>query len=235
MTDPAGVVQLCNMALARVGVAQIITSLSDGSDSSVQCNVWYGQCRDALLRDFPWPWAQGFAVLNQISAAGEWANAQWLYSYRYPTDCLYARKISFTRTPALLNGIPVTPVTNQVPTSSEFTWLREDGDPLPYPFAIGHDTDGRLIFTNCPAATLWYTVAVTDPMQFSPDFSSLLAWRLAKELAIPLTSSNDRRKWAEEMYDQELRKARAMALNESQSSQPLIIAQSEVARARFGG
>lgn len=223
------------MALSRCGVAQILTSLADNSDSANQCNFWYDQCRDAMLRDFPWPWAQGFAVLNQVSTTGEWANAQWLYSYRYPTDCLYARKISYTRTVAAVDDIPVTPVTSQVPIVSEYPWLREDGDPAPYPFTIGHDTDGRLIFTNCPTASLWYTVAVEDTTQFSPDFTSLLAWRLAKELAIPLTSSNERRKWAEEKYDDELRKTRAAALNEQQSSQPILIMQSEVARARFGG
>lgn len=235
MTVSAGEVEIFNMALSRCGVSQIITSVDDDSDPSIQCQVWYAQCRDSLLRDFPWPWAQAFVELNQISTTGEFANAQWLYSYRYPTDCLYARKISVTFSNAAEGGVPVTPVSSLTPLTCQYPWLRDDGDPGPYPFTIGHDTDGRLIFCNAPTATLWYTMAVTDTTQFTPDFVSLLAWRLAKEISIPLTSSNERRKWAEEMYRDELRQTRATALNEQQSTQPLITMQSEVARARFGG
>lgn len=223
------------MALSRIGVAQIITSLDDNSDSSVQCTVWYAQCRDATLRDFPWPWAQAFVELAQVSTQGEWANAQWLYSYRYPSNCLTARKVSVTCTSVPDSSPPPTPVSSLSAYTNQAPALREDGDPLPYPFAIGHDTTGRLIFCMIPNATLWYTMAVEDPTQFSPDFTSLLAWRLAKELAYSLAISDKRREYAEEMYDRELRKTRATALNESQSDQPGIVYQSEVARARFGG
>ncbi len=235
MTDSAGIVQIYNLALSRIGVAQTVSSITETSDSATQCNIWYPQCRDALLRDFTWPWAQAFAPLAQISTSGEWANAQWLFSYRYPANCLTARKVSVTRTNAALDNIPLTPVSSLSSYVYQAPGLREDGDPQPYPFAIGHDTDGRLIYCMIPNATLWYTMAVEDTTQFAPDFTSLLAWRLAKEIAYSLAVSDSRREYASKEYDRELRLTRANALNESQSDQPLIIMQSEVARARFGG
>ncbi len=232
MSNPISVVRICNQALSRIGSSQIITSLSDDTDAAVQCNVWYEQTRDALLRDFPWPWAQAFSVLNQVSVTGQRANGQWLISYRYPTDALTIRKIA-TTIPAVISTPPPTPVTSLV-TAPDY-WLREDGDPLPVPYSIGHDVDGRLIFADYPNLTAWFTQAVTDPVQFSPDFASLLSWRLATEISYSLAVSDKRREYAQKMYESELAKTRAMALNEMQSDIPRIIMQSEVARARFGG
>ncbi len=232
MSSPVSVIRICNMALSRIGSSQIITSLSDDTDAAIQCNVWYEQTRDALLRDFPWPWAQAFAVLNQVSTTGQRANAQWLYSHRYPTDALTIRKISIT-IPPITTLPPPTPVTtySAYPNYN----LREDGDPLPIPYTIGHDVDGRLIYSDYTNLTAWYTQAVTDPVQFSPDFASLLSWRLATEISYSIAVSDKRREWAQKLYESELAKTRATALNEWQSSQPREIMQSETARARFGG
>ncbi len=224
------------MALARIGVAQLITSLVpavDDTAAAAQCALWYPICRAALLRDFTWPWAQAFQELVQISTTGERANGQWMYSYRYPTDALFIRKVA-TTIPAVTTDPPVTPVTQYVWPYPSYT-LRDDGDALPLPYAIGHDTDGRLIFADAPNLTAWYTKDVDDVVQFAPDFASLLAWRMGMEMAYALAVSDARRKYAQDAYESELRKTRANALNEAQSDIPRIIMQSEVARARFGG
>ena len=112
---------------------------------------------------------------------------------------------------------------------------RSDTDAYPHPFEIGHDADGRLIYTMECHAWCKYTMAVTDPVQFAPDFSSLLAWRMAMELSYGLAISDSRREFAVKMYENEKMRIRGMAFNESQNSQPFVTYNSEFIRARFSG
>lgn len=228
MTDPAGVIQICNQALSRIGCAQTITSLADSRPEAVQCNLWYAQCRDAMLRDFRWPWATTYAALNQVSANTAAVNQEWVYSYRYPTDCLLIRRLLY---------LPDSPValTSQPPVFPLPLMWRQDADPYPIPFEVGQDDDGKLIYTDQINAWIKYTVAVTDPTQFPQDFASVLAWRLATELAYSLATSDSRREYALKQYRDELATSRANALNEEQRDNPYTTWNSEFIRARYGG
>jgi hypothetical protein len=232
MTAPLSATTICNMALTRIGSTQLITSLADQTNEGFQATLWYDQSREALLRDFAWPWSMKYGQLAQVSTTGTPPNAEWQYSYRYPTDCLLVRRLTGTPT------APTSPPLTTLPTTflnDPSPWLREDGDAYPVPFEIGHDDDGRLIYTDLYLASIKYVADVSDPTQFSNDFASLLAWRIAVEFAYGLAISDTRRKVAQEMYENELMKARAQALNEAQRDQPYVDYNSEFVRARFGG
>ena len=63
-------VWLSNGALQRIGAMTLIQSLDPTQDSStnaIACGQWYPQCRDAILTDYPWTWAQGSAQLSQLN------------------------------------------------------------------------------------------------------------------------------------------------------------------------
>ncbi len=229
MTDPSSVVQMVNQALTRTGSSQLITSLSDTSSAAVQGNLWYPIVRDALLRDFQWPWATKYAALNLVSdpSTGP-VNSEWLYSYRYPPDCLYIRRLLVAPSTS-----PVVALTSQGATFVAPVQWRQDADPYPVPFEVGQDATGRLIYTDLVTAYLKYTVAVTDTTQFAPDFSDLLVWRLAVELSYALAISDARRDFCQKMYMDVLAKTRANALNEQQRDSPYVSYNSEFTRARF--
>ncbi|MDY0241854.1 MAG: hypothetical protein RBR34_06725 [Rhodospirillaceae bacterium] len=82
------VVQLCNMALARIR-AQPIAALNEGSVESIACGAFYETARDAVLRDHAW----NFATRRRTLADTAGAVGGWTYGYAYPSDCLMARKI----------------------------------------------------------------------------------------------------------------------------------------------
>lgn len=83
-------VEICNMALAGVGVGQEISAFDEGSQEADKCSLFYAACRDRVLRDFDWPFARRYYTLGLVE---EDPNTDWTYSYRYPATCLNARRI----------------------------------------------------------------------------------------------------------------------------------------------
>ena len=87
MTTP---VQICNLALARIAISDTINALDETSQEAVTCNLHYEQVRDAVLRDFSWPFATRFITLPLVE---ETPTTEWLYSYRTPADFIRAVRI----------------------------------------------------------------------------------------------------------------------------------------------
>ncbi len=220
---------MVNQALSRTGSTQIITAFDGSTNAATQGALWYPIVRDALLRDFQWPWATKYAALDLVSdpTTGP-VNSEWLYSYRYPTDCMFIRRLLLAP-----SSMPAVALTSQGASFIVPVQWRQDSDPYPVPFEIGQDALGKLIYTSLVGAYLKYTVAVTDTTQFAPDFSDLLVWRLAVELSYSLAISDARREFCEKKYKETLATTRANALNEQQRDNPYVDYNSEFFRARF--
>jgi hypothetical protein len=84
------VVQICNIALSRVGITRTIASLDEDSQEASTCNLLFEPTRDALLRSYPWAFAR---AEQDLALVEEDPTDDWGYSYRRPTDCLQARRI----------------------------------------------------------------------------------------------------------------------------------------------
>ena len=221
-------VSIANLALLRVGSTQTISSFTDGSNEANQAGAAYPQCRDAVLADFPWPWAKAETPLSQV--AGPEINklrarAEWSRSYRYPSDAV-----------KILSLMP-TPAKSDIPYGYSQTWKRDPTNPSPIDFDIGSDSQGRLILTDCygigNGMTAIYTQKVSDPNQFSPDFADALAWRIAIDLSMGLAFSDQKRQGAEHGYEMTMRKARATAMNEVRTAISQISYRSRTVRARW--
>lgn len=77
-------IDICNIAMALVGVDRGIESLDDDSPEARYCKVLFPQIRQNLLRDHPWRWASrrvALATLTETITA-------WDYAYAYPSECL---------------------------------------------------------------------------------------------------------------------------------------------------
>lgn len=225
---------ICSLAISRTGSTETISSLTEGSNAANQCLIWYPQDRDASLTDFPWPFAQAYIPLVEIAGpetTQDRANAVWMRSYRYPTDCLKMRRI--VRTPFPLSA-PVDPSTNYYQNEA---WRRAVGDAVPVSYAMSSDADGRLITSDGygpNGLTAVYTMAVQDPTIFDADFVDFLTWRLAADLAMPLGRDDAKRKYCQDMYTLTKGSTRAAHMNQTQSDIPQVRWQSETTRARWG-
>ena len=180
-------VEICNMALSRVAHTQPIVSFTEKSKAAELCRVFYAPLRELVLQAFPWPFAESVVALASLGnpAPG------WAYRYRYPADCLQVRDI-------------VQPGFRRSLTSD-----------LQIPYTIGYDAGGRVIHTDQPEAACRFTFKVEDSTFFDPQFADALAWRLAMDLALPLSSKPDLQQFAAEQYQVALTIAEGSAFEES--------------------
>jgi hypothetical protein len=78
-------VQICNIALTRLGNERVLTALTQANKEGRLCALHYPLARDAVLAAHPW----NFAV-RRVDLALEDATPPFEYTYRYPlpSDCL---------------------------------------------------------------------------------------------------------------------------------------------------
>lgn len=163
--------QICNLALSRIGIDQGIANLdTEQSKAARLCRSLYPQLLDELLEDYGWTFAS--QAVKLATPVGD-PPIGWGYQYSVPSDCLspirvcdYSGARSFNR------------------------WSLE-GSALAYPevpfrlmqsASAGH----RVLVTDLPEAYLIYTARIENTAEMSALFVSLLAWRLAVELAMPM-------------------------------------------------
>lgn len=181
-------IEICNVALSRVAHTQPIVSFTERSKAAELCAVFYKPLRELVLTDFPWPFAESIVSLADIGSPAP----GWAYRYRYPADCLKVREII------------------------EPGQRRPRKADMQIPYSVGYDAGGRAIHTDQPEAGVRFTFRVEDPTFFDALFSDALAWRLAVDLALPLSSKSDLQQFAAQQYQMAITKAEASALNESQ-------------------
>lgn len=171
-------VSICNWALSRIAVSRTINDLEETSQEAATCKLFYDQVRDETLRAWPWPFAMRHAVLALVEENNP--AYDWQYAYRMPSGCL---RIILIRPAEGFNLTP-SPHLGYYPTQ----YLGPSYD-QGQPFEVAGDDQGWLILTNTPEARITYTAQVTDASRFAPDFASCLAWKLAAEIAAPLSQS----------------------------------------------
>lgn len=194
----ASVVEICNMALSRIGNSQRIDSLTERSVQAEQCALFYEQTRDMVLRDRQWPFATKFV---QLAAVTDNPSPVSAFCYSMPTDCLFARRI--------VDGIMEAPYVGAW-ANEYFSLPQRPG----IPFRIIQGDSTRLIATSVSPAMLEYTARIEDPGLFDPMFVSALAWKLGVELAIPLSKDQSVATSCEQQYQMSLSAAFAQGMNE---------------------
>lgn len=76
-------VEICNMALLKVGAKPAIQSLTEDTDNARLCNTFYPKVRDALLRSHPWNCA---IHRKTVTALSEVPDSDWDHFYQLPTN-----------------------------------------------------------------------------------------------------------------------------------------------------
>lgn len=185
----ASIIEICNIALSRLGNSRTINSLQEQSKEAGLCDLHYDSALKEVLSDFDW----NFATKRVALANTGNAPPDWQFAYRYPTDCLRIIQI-------MLPG------------------MRNPPERMRIQYQVGSDSDGtgRLIYTDQPEAWLQYIGNVTDPNMFDALFRSALAWKLASEIGMPLASAPNLVQNALTMYSQIIRSAGSHSMNESQ-------------------
>lgn len=162
-------VSICNGALARMGQTRYIKDLNEATTEAKLCNTFYLQCLDDLLSDYPWRWATQPVTLA-LKTDEPVDKEKWKYAYAYPSDCVCVQSVLQSS---------LTAYEGRIPDEVLYTYRA--------PFAIRRTAGDTTILTNEQNAVALCTLRITDPLQYPPAFANALQWRLAVELALPLT------------------------------------------------
>ena len=180
-------VQICNLALAVIGVGDTIASLEEDSENARICRLYYAHVRDACLEDVDWRFASRRRALVRVDDSD--AVTEWAYRYQYPTDCLVLREI--------LDGRRAKRADQRVP------------------YVVESDADhGLVILTDQADAVARYTAKVEDPSWWPRSFVDFMAYELAVKLAH--AKRVDRNIVQEAVSLAQLAKGRAIAANSRQ-------------------
>lgn len=183
-----------NLALRHLASAKSIANhdTTAGADATA-CRIFYDMALEETFRDFAWPFATKIGDLGLVE---ESPNDEWAYSYRYPSDCKFFRRI--------LSG------------------SRNDSRQSRIPYRVARDDQGLLIFTDMEDAQAEWTILEDDASRYPADFVMALSLLLASYIA-PSVTSGDPFKLGQRsftLYLQSIDKARANALNEQQDEEP---------------
>jgi hypothetical protein len=183
----ASEVQICNMALGRIGISIFIDALSEASQEASVCNVFYEQCRDRALSEGYFNFTTARVALADLGTPP----TNWLYRYAMPSDCLTARYIEIegSRNPLAKNRIP---------------------------FEVAQEGNVKVLYTDQPEAELVYTRRITNPNLFSPQCVSAIAWLLGSEIGMPLSAAPNLVSAAARMYENAISQAQSASSNEGQ-------------------
>lgn len=177
-------VTICNLALAHLAGKSKLVSLE--AESSDKELYFARLVWDLSVEETLRDHWWGFATKHQALASVGDPPEDWAYRYAYPSDCIEARYI--------------------VKSEAEL--------PIAFEVALGDDEATRVLLTDREAATLCYTARVTNTSAMSVPFVTALAWRIASNIALPLTGDPELQKWASQMYMAQLNRSAALDSNE---------------------
>lgn len=150
---------ICNMALSHLGSASPITDMDDDSAEARVCLTFYETARKKFLEDCR------FAVNDRVetlSLIEEDPTEEWAYSYGYPSDCLFLKRIQ--------------------------SGVRSETRDSAVAFKIGYKDGVKVIFTDMDEPIAEYTAFIDESFQ-SANMDLALSYLLASYIAPRLNNS----------------------------------------------
>lgn len=166
-------IDICNLALARLGDSATVASIDppEGSPQATHCAQFYPLARDTVIARHAWNFCTTRAALSELDTE---PLTGWLYAFAPPSSAVE------------IIGIFETGSTD---------------DFSPQAFDTESLTDGtEVIYTNTPDAVCRYKFQVTDPAKFPPLVVDAIASLLASHLAGPVLKGDKGRKAALEWF-----------------------------------
>lgn len=206
-------VEICNLALAHLGVSKPIASLSERSAEAYAMNLFYLTAVKATFRNMRPPFATDFADLSELSNSSDTGHptTEWDRVYTYPTlGDSAASVLTVTR---ILSGD------------------RNDNRQTRASYRIVTNASGKRIYCDEPEAVAELIVYREDVESYPEDFVLALSRHLAS-LTAPLITKGDPWKREEanmKLYLMAIAAAGSNAFNEEQPDEEV---ESEFIRGR---
>jgi hypothetical protein len=209
-----------NLALGHVGEGTVVSDPDEQTTVARVCRRAWETARDSVLAEHPWLWARRVVTLAEHTPAP----GLWVYSYIAPVDAI-----------TILGVTPTWWDDWASPATGTVYWT--DGSGLIYStssavaslaqkvrWSIGGVTDSggldtSLILSDTPLTSATITRRVENPGFFPPIFVDAVSWRLAFEIALPISRSSEVRGTAWSAYQQKLAQAATMDARQRRDSE----------------
>jgi len=158
----ASQVEICNMALGQLG-CNTITAIDEESTESIQCEKYFTQVLNGLLRQYPWTFAsKTYALATADDDSMDIAEADlWANIYTYPAKALRIWSV-------FAGG----------------NYNQDHNN-----FEIISTGDKKFVCSNIDSAYARCTIKITDYDILDPLFTDAFAYKLAMALASPLDAT----------------------------------------------
>lgn len=169
-------IDLCNMALRRLGTQSTITALTDGSVEADTCSAFYAQVLNSLLANpqcsaypnYSWQWPR--AVASGTGAKSTFP--RWRYEYALPEDCISVCELFPTDAPPCNRA--------QDGLFGRFIDYQEGQG------YAGGTSAIPVIWCNLPTVSVVYITSAVDIPYWPPAFTRAFWLSLAAEMATTL-------------------------------------------------
>lgn len=138
----AGAIEICNLALARLG-ADVIRSFDEDNKRARLCDITFQHIRNLFLEDYEWVFNTRYAALPLLSNV---THPQFPYVYQLPADCLYPRQL-MDESGRVSSKVKWEIFESHLATSVENAWLR-------YSFVVAEATSFPVYFVEAVAAQM---------------------------------------------------------------------------------
>ncbi|NDD55214.1 hypothetical protein EBZ39_15350 [bacterium] len=205
----ASVVDICNLALSRLGDTATVSSIDppEGSPQAQYCATFYPIARDTLLEMHQWT----FCTRRTTPAQIDYPYSQWQYAYAAPSEMLDVI--------AVLDRNATDDFAYGLVRDNQVIGTVNAGQSIytPQPYSLESLEDGTIvILTNQEDPIIRYTARVTDTTKYTAMFVNCLSWLLASHLAGPLIKGDVGSKASQACYQAfmlELQKAASSDAN----------------------
>ena len=190
-------VDVCNLALANLGISQRISSINppdQGLPQATTLAAFYAITRDEALRSAPWNFATKAIPLTLISDPTTITYPGWGYVYQYPNDCLWLGQVMTQW--GIRNSYSWSWTSWSYPNGPTYASTK-----IPFKVALSADGSQKVVMCDIPNAYAQYISRVTNPDLWTPDFTNHVGWRLAARSGGPLSANPARVQTAESMSE----------------------------------
>ena len=168
MATVAGVVDIWNFALSRMGHSPIANE-NEGSAEANLCRRQWPLVRDAYLEDFDWAFARRYGPLVDINDDAELVDG-WLFAYAFPIGNVVC-----------VRGIPD-------PSAP--------GDAIPMTTMLRQSSDDLKILSDLADACAFWTVKITDATRYPPSFVNATSYAMEAVIYMSISKEKNKQKLA---------------------------------------
>lgn len=182
--------QIWNLALNHVA-QRPIESDSEDSLAALTCDRCWDAVRREVLQEAPWGFATVIEALSEIGGTYS-PPLGWPGAYQFPAKAIAIRKVFPPVDPATGNGeIFMTQANNAAyVTGNQLSAAIRSTTGDRFREALDPTLAKRIILSVTEGAIVEYVYDVEDTTLFSPSFVTLVAYRLAADIATPLTGDS---------------------------------------------